>query len=154
MNDDLTVEQRRQKYQEQANKTGKEVWWRGEQFLPQVELPGPLPEGSACPFCGKALEATTNISCGHCKASFVPLAKVEAPSPPPGAKEYKVLTQRDEWFGGNFSSRALEDAINYLAREGWRVVSMAAADVGSWLGTFKPGGGRQEIVILLERDLK
>lgn len=72
----------------------------------------------------------------------------------PGARVYKVVTQRDEFFQSKFNPEALEQLLNQHARDGWRVVSMTATDVGSFMGTFwgKGGGaGRQELVVLLER---
>jgi hypothetical protein len=58
--------------------------------------------------------------------------------------EYKVMTQKDRFFSGKFSPEKLETAINGYAQEGWRVVSMATAQI--------PGlGSREELVILLER---
>jgi len=36
-------------------------------------------------------------------------------------KEYKILTQKDKWFGGKFDPLKLEQAINSYAEEGWRI---------------------------------
>ena len=57
---------------------------------------------------------------------------------------YKVLTQQDRALTGKFSPAKLEEAINGLAAQGWRVVSMTTAEF--------PGLGRNrdEIVVLLE----
>ncbi len=62
-------------------------------------------------------------------------------------KKYKVLTQKDKWFSGKFNPQTLEAAINSYAEQGWRVVSSATADFPSAFGA-----GRQEMVIILERD--
>lgn len=62
-------------------------------------------------------------------------------------KRYKVLTQKDKWFSGKFNPQTLESAINSYAEQGWRVVSSATADFPSAFGA-----GRQEMVIILERD--
>jgi hypothetical protein len=73
----------------------------------------------------------------------------------PGAKQYKVLTQRDEWFRGKFDPERLEEAINYYARQGWEIVGVATTDVGSFWGSFMPKGGgavRQEIVVFMEKN--
>lgn len=110
----------RRKFQAQADETGKEVWWRGERFLPTD------------PTAAAAIAA-------------------KQPKLPPGAKVYKVLTQRDEWFMGKFSPEKLESAVNHYAADGWRVVGIATADVGAWWGSFA-GGMRQEIVVFLERS--
>ena len=78
------------------------------------------------------------------------MAAVEAedePAPAPhrvaNAKEYKVLTQRDKWFGGKFDAERLEVALNFLAGQGWAVRSMAAGSILS--------SNREELVVLLER---
>jgi hypothetical protein len=73
-------------------------------------------------------------------------------SPPSGeipvgsGKQYKVLTQRDRWFAGQFELAKLEDALNHYARQGWTVRAMSTPHV-----TGFSGGPREEIVILLER---
>lgn len=115
-------EEQRRKYQAQADETGKEVWWRGEQFLPRADPSLPVP----------------------------PPAKPAKPVPPAGAKVYKVLTQRDEWFMGKFSPEKLEMAINFYGAQGWRVVGVATADVGAIWGSLM-GGQRQEIVVFMEK---
>lgn len=61
-------------------------------------------------------------------------------------KEYKVLTQRDKFFGGKFDPVKLETIINSYATEGWTVISMATASV------IALGGERDEIIIILERE--
>ncbi len=35
--------------------------------------------------------------------------------------EYKVLTQKDRWFGGKFEPAKMEQALNAYAQEGWRL---------------------------------
>lgn len=58
---------------------------------------------------------------------------------------YKVLTQKDSIFSGKFNPAKLEEVLNKLASEGWRVNSMVVATV--------PGfGSREELVILMEKD--
>ena len=42
-------------------------------------------------------------------------------------KEYKVMTQKDRFFGGKFDPEKLENAINAYAAEGWTVISVATA---------------------------
>jgi hypothetical protein len=70
----------------------------------------------------------------------------------PGTRSYKVITQRDEFFGGKFDPERLERLVNKLAAEGWRVVSVVTADVSTFFGSFWSGrGARQEIVVFLER---
>jgi hypothetical protein len=59
--------------------------------------------------------------------------------------EYKVLTQRDRLFSGNFDLDALETALNSCAAEGWRVVEgFHASSLWKSLKT--------EIVVILERS--
>jgi hypothetical protein len=59
--------------------------------------------------------------------------------------EYKIMTQKDRFFSGKFSPEKLEAAINGYAQEGWRVVSMATAQIPAW------GSKREELIVLLER---
>ena len=56
-------------------------------------------------------------------------------------KEYKVLSQRDKWFGGKFDAERLEEALNFLAGQGWAVRSMAAGAIGGFAGEPR-GAGR------------
>lgn len=60
-------------------------------------------------------------------------------------KEYKVLTQKDRFFGGKFDPEKLEIAINSYAGEGWEVVSVATASIPSLTGA------REELIVVLER---
>lgn len=76
------------------------------------------------------------------------------PPPPSGTRIYRVVTQRDEFFKSAFNPTALQDLLNELSRDGWRVVSMVATDVGTFFGSFWAKGGgaaRQELVVLLEK---
>lgn len=90
-----------------------------------------------CPSCNQPLEIPRNV----------------APPPPPvpiavpaiqqataswkakrkeiDVKEYKVLTQKDRFFGGKFDPEKLEKAINSYATQGWSVVSVATANIPS-----------------------
>ena len=60
--------------------------------------------------------------------------------------EYKVLTQKDRFFGGKFDPVKLEEALNSYAHQGWTVTGIATADIPSF------GGGRQELVVVLSRS--
>jgi hypothetical protein len=62
-----------------------------------------------------------------------------------GAKEYKVLTQRDKWFGGKFDPERFEAALNFFAGHGWIVRSMVSGNVAGF------SGNREEVLVLLER---
>jgi hypothetical protein len=48
-----------------------------------------------------------------------------------------VITPADPWFGGRFGTDRLEELLNGLAREGWRVIGMA--------------GSRTDPMVLMER---
>ncbi|ACL64636.1 hypothetical protein A2cp1_1292 [Anaeromyxobacter dehalogenans 2CP-1] len=74
-------------------------------------------------------------------------------APRRGTHEYKVMTQRDRWFMGKFSPERLEEAVNFYAAEGWRVVGITSADVGTWFGSLG-GGMRQEIIVFMERTIE
>lgn len=75
-----------------------------------------------------------------------------AEAPPKGTRVYKVVTQRDEFFGGQFDPVKLAQRLNELALDGWRVVAVATADVSTFFGTFWSGrGARQELVALMEK---
>ncbi len=63
-------------------------------------------------------------------------------------KQYKVMSQKDRFFGGKFDPEKLEAAINSYASEGWEVVSVATADIP---GGFS--GSRQEMIVVFERDV-
>lgn len=60
--------------------------------------------------------------------------------------EYKVVTQKDRMFGGKFNPERVEQALNSYASEGWRVRSATTATFPSL------GGGREELIIVLERE--
>ena len=64
-------------------------------------------------------------------------------------KKYKVISQRDKWFSGTFDPARLESILNEHAADGWRVVSMASASREGML----TGGSKDELIILLEKDL-
>jgi hypothetical protein len=60
--------------------------------------------------------------------------------------EYKVLTQKDRFFGGKFDPAQIEAALNAYAQQGWRMEGIATADIPSF------GNARQEIVIVMSRS--
>ncbi len=60
--------------------------------------------------------------------------------------EYRVLSQSDEWFGGQMDPQRLEEVLNAHAQEGWHVVS---AVTQSFTGLLT--GNRDELLIILER---
>lgn len=59
--------------------------------------------------------------------------------------EYKVLTQKDRFFGGKFDPIKLEEALNSYAHQGWAVSGIATADIPGW------SGSRQELVVVMSR---
>lgn len=58
--------------------------------------------------------------------------------------EYKVLTEQDSRFSGNFDLKAFENALNSDAAEGWRVAQGFVA-TSLWKSV------KAEIVVILER---
>lgn len=61
-------------------------------------------------------------------------------------KQYKVMTQKDRWFGGKFDPEQLEKALNSYAQEGWQCISVATASIPAFTGM------REEMIFILERD--
>ena len=127
-----------------------------------------------CPHCEQALEAPVDMlgqlmdcpACGETvevrKSPAKPPVPLPAPrlppklkmpmAPPPPKKaarmkEYKVLTQRDKAFAGEFSLEKLEPAINSYAAQGWHVVSVTTIGVPAG-----PGTTREELIVVLGRD--
>jgi hypothetical protein len=60
--------------------------------------------------------------------------------------EYKLLTERDSKFSGNFDAESLEAALNSYATQGWRVTN-------GFLANSLWKSGRSDIVVILEREL-
>lgn len=130
-----------------------------------------------CLHCGEALEAPGDMlgqlmDCPTCGETVeVQKAPVVLPSPPPAPhlpprplpklkmplpavakkparlKEYKVVTPRDERFGGAFTPEKLEAVLNAYAAQGWHVVSVATVPVPD-----AAGGARSELIAVLGRD--
>lgn len=61
-------------------------------------------------------------------------------------KQYKVMSQKDRFFGGKFDPEKLESAINSYAEQGWSVVSIATASIPSF------GSSREEMIVVMERE--
>ena len=84
---------------------------------------------------------------------YRPIGKVESGGPKPIAAdevgdshvEYKVLTQKDRFFGGKFDPIKLEEALNSYAHQGWVVNGIATADIPGW------SGSRQELAVVMSR---
>ena len=128
-----------------------------------------------CPHCRQAIEATFDMlgqlmDCPACGQTVevqkspvkLPLApgapsrtmpKLKMPMPPlppkkpSRLKEYKVLTQRDKAFGGEFTPEKLEPAINAYAAQGWLVVSVTPTHFPDG-----PGATREEVIVVMGRD--
>ncbi len=62
-------------------------------------------------------------------------------------KEYKVLTQKDRYFGGKFDPEKVEAALNAYGQEGWELKAAATANFPTW------GNKREELVMILERNI-
>jgi Domain of unknown function (DUF4177) len=94
------------------------------------------------PRCNQNLSVAANgagmlVNCPNCKEQIeIPrgIAPSGAMRKEIGVKEYKVLTQKDRFFGGKFDPEKLEKAINSYAAEGWSVVSVATASIPSLTG--------------------
>ena len=125
-----------------------------ETHVAESLLSGPAPEasggGAAVLEAEPEVEDEAAPAFDEVPSGEVPAARAEVnaePIPPParvaGAKEYKVLTQRDKWFGGRFDPERFEAALNFFAAQGWVVRSMTAGSI--------VGGSREELVVLLER---
>lgn len=61
-------------------------------------------------------------------------------------REYKVLTQKDRWFGGKFEPLKIEQALNSLAAEGWHLVAATTAEFPAMMSK------RDEMIMILERE--
>jgi hypothetical protein len=61
--------------------------------------------------------------------------------------QYRVLTQKDRFFGGKFDPQKLESAMNSFASEGWKVKAVTTATIPGGLGS-----GREELIVVLERE--
>ena len=118
-----------------------------------------IEHGQKCPSCDKKLtKYAWHSTCHHCGAHFAG-AEVAPPTAPPapvvlmpGQKEYRVITQADQWFMGKFSPDRMNVLLNTLAAGGWRLVAVATADRATWFGSFG-GTTRQEMVMFLEREV-
>ena len=63
----------------------------------------------------------------------------------PSKPQYKVITQKDRFFGGKFDPALIERALNEYAQDGWTIVSAVSADIPGL------GGARNELIIILEK---
>jgi len=61
-------------------------------------------------------------------------------------KEYKVLTQKDRFFGNKFNPVKIEAALNSYAEEGWVLKVGATAEFPGF------GSKREELILIMERD--
>lgn len=60
--------------------------------------------------------------------------------------EYKVITERDSRFSGNFDQESLESALNSYAKEGWRLAE-------GFLAASLWKSSKAEVVLILERTI-
>ncbi len=107
------------------------------------------PDGSA----GRKCDPPTEAEVKEWDRRSITFPVVVEP-PPPGTRIYKVVTQRDEFFGGQFDPVKLTQLMNELALDGWRVVAITAANVSSFFGTFWSGReAREELIAFLEKTV-
>ncbi len=106
-----------------------------------------------CPKC-KRLNAPEATICIKCKSPLNSQSRGNQKGPRlpdhlrnNQLKEYKVITQKDNWFTANFDSYSIQKALNELALEGWRLVTVTTQRYGGI------GQSRDEIFFFLERDL-
>ena len=62
-------------------------------------------------------------------------------------KQYKILTQKDRFFGGKFDPQKLEAAINSYVPEGWKVRAVTTATFPGF------GSNREEMIVVLEKEI-
>ena len=62
-------------------------------------------------------------------------------------KKYKILTQKDRFFGGKFDPQKLEAAINSYVPEGWKVRAVTTATFPGF------GSNREEMIVVLEKEI-
>jgi hypothetical protein len=135
-----------------ANKT----FWKGEWHLvvqhDVADTNGRL--GAPCPPFVEG-EDVKWVAAGAYGASghFIRALDTSRPAralPRLGSRVYKVVTQTDPWFGGQFNPVKLEEFLNELGGEGWHVVGVTSSARRSWSGSDE-AEARQEMVILFER---
>lgn len=63
-------------------------------------------------------------------------------------KEYKVISQKDKWFSGRFAPETIQSVLNEQARQGWELKAVTTAAREGLLH----GGGKDEVILILERD--
>lgn len=98
-----------------------------------------------CPHCSAFIYLASGEGAGEQQTPPAAIMPVAAPAQ---QKEYKVMSQKDKWFNGKFDPERLEQALNAYAREGWRVITCSSADIRTFMS-----GDRQELIIILERDV-
>ncbi len=117
-----------------------------------------------CPDCAKPASKTSTPGVWSCGTHTFRIAETPPEPKPrvPGTMEYKILTQRDSWFKNRFTPEMLEQRLNDLGSEGWRVVGVVMSSVGkgglavaaALGGITGPDAARQEVIIFLERVVK
>lgn len=128
----------------QARKTFHEDSWR------EFSFEGTLGERCEAPTAGERARWAKEDQLLSPENRFPAITE----APPPGTKVYRVITQRDEFFGGKFDPVTLTMLINKFALDGWRVVAITAADVSTFFGTFWAGrDAREELVVFLEKTI-
>ncbi len=108
-----------------------------------------------CPECGETIEVQKSPPKPPALPSPLPRAvpKLKLPKPPSiarklvRAREYKVLTQGDKFFAGEFTPEKLEAAMNAYAAHGWHVISVTTVRFPT-----VPDGSREELIVVMGRD--
>lgn len=84
---------------------------------------------------------------GSSKAQNKPGAYMSLSAIPKRAdRKYKVISQNDNLFNGQFSARKLNNILNHHAQQGWRVINCTTAP------TYDAQGyERHELLVVLEK---
>lgn len=114
-----------------ANKT----FWKGEWHL-VAQLGAADANGRLGGACAPFLEGEDVkwVAAGSYGASGNFVRAIDAsqparPAPRLGTRAYKVVTQADPWFAGEFGPAKLEGLLNELGGAGWRVVGVAGPEL-------------------------
>jgi hypothetical protein len=121
----------------------EELFWDGSQWTGETRPLAPA-EGGPQPVAAGAPQPVAAAVGPQPVPAGGPQPVSDAPAG--GGIVYKVLTQKDRFFGGKFDPQKLESALNSYAEQGWRVVGVATADIPSF------GSARQELVVVMSRD--
>jgi len=120
-------------------------------FIPWLEsnISEPDQELGSCKKCGaprrNLAEGQGCLVCDNGGSFEDSFAGMETQFLDPNKPQYKVISQKDRFFGGKFDPAQIERALNEYAQLGWTVVSAISADIPGI------GGARNELVIIMEK---